>query len=117
MGQNGHCLGKVGAGTPAENCMHYYHRGNENNSNKSAEDVLGSANTWNSDGVRSTNGSMSTTKTKSENLGIGYNRIWAKADKVDNKFSIIKDHVTLRRRFGKYKTPTKEESEKTVPIG
>ncbi len=25
------------------------------------------------------------------NLGIGHNRIWAKADKVESKFSMIKD--------------------------
>ncbi len=37
-----------------------------------------------------------------KNLGIGHNRIWLKADKMDNKFSMIKDHVSLRRRFGKY---------------
>ncbi len=44
------------------------------------------------------------------NLGIGHNRIWAKADKMD-KFSMIKDHITLRRTFGKHRTviPTREE--------
>ncbi len=33
-----------------------------------------------------------------------------KADKMDDKFSMIKDHVTLRRTFGKYQTviPTRE---------
>ncbi len=36
------------------------------------------------------------------NIGVGHNRIWAKADKVDSKFSVIKEHVTLRRTFGKY---------------
>ncbi len=36
------------------------------------------------------------------NLGIGHNRIWAKADKVDNKFSMIRDHVTLPHSFSKY---------------
>ncbi len=53
-----------------------------------------------------------------KNLGIGHNRIWAKADKMDNKFSMIKDHVTLKRTFGKYRTviPTREEL-KTGPIG
>ncbi len=29
-----------------------------------------------------------------KNLEIGHNRITAKADKMDNKFSMIKDHVT-----------------------
>ncbi len=45
------------------------------------------------------------------NLGIGHKRIWAKADKMDGKFSTIKDHVTLRRTFGKYciAIPTKKE--------
>ncbi len=45
------------------------------------------------------------------NLGIGLNRIWAKSDKVDSKFSLIKDHVTMRRTFGKYRIviPAKEE--------
>ncbi len=28
------------------------------------------------------------------NLAIGHNWIWAKADKVDSTFSMIKDHVT-----------------------
>ncbi len=35
------------------------------------------------------------------NLGIGHDQIRAKADKVDNKFSMIKDLVTLRSTFGK----------------
>ncbi len=36
------------------------------------------------------------------NLRIGRNWIWAKADKVDSKFSTIKDLVTLRCTFGTY---------------
>ncbi len=36
------------------------------------------------------------------NLGIGHNWIRAKADKVDNKFTMIKDNVNLRRTFDKY---------------
>ncbi len=46
-----------------------------------------------------------------KNLGIGHNQIWTKADKMDKKFSMIKDHVTLRSAFGKYRTmiPTREE--------
>ncbi len=44
------------------------------------------------------------------NLAMGYNQIWAEADKVDNKFSKIKDHVTLWRTFRKYwiVIPTRE---------
>ncbi len=44
------------------------------------------------------------------NLGIGHNRIRAKADKVDSKFSMMTD-VTLRSTFGKYRivVPTREE--------
>ncbi len=40
-----------------------------------------------------------------------------KADKMDNNFSMIKDHVTLRRTFGKYRTviPTMEEWYKDWP--
>ncbi len=47
----------------------------------------------------------------------GYNRIWAKADKIDSDFNMIKDHVTLRREFGKYwiVIPTREEWEKIWP--
>ncbi len=37
-----------------------------------------------------------------KNLGIRYNRIYAKDDKIDNKFSMIKNHVALRRTFSKY---------------
>ncbi len=49
----------------------------------------------------------------SKNLGIGHNQSWKNADKMDNKFSTIKD-VTLRRMFGKYRTviPTREEWDK-----
>ncbi len=35
------------------------------------------------------------------NLGIGHNQIRAKADKVDGKFSMMKDHVTVRHTFSK----------------
>ncbi len=38
----------------------------------------------------------------SRNLGMGRNQIWTKADKVNSKFSMIKDHVTLWRTFNKY---------------
>ncbi len=34
-----------------------------------------------------------------KNLGMGHNWIWGKADKMDNKFSMMKDHVTLRHTF------------------
>ncbi len=44
---NGHCLDKVQTGTFAEGYMHYDHEGNENNSNKSAGDTLGSTNNQN----------------------------------------------------------------------
>ncbi len=53
------------AGTPTEGRMYYDHRGNENNSNKSVGDVLGSANTGNSDGVCSPDGRI-LPKAKSE---------------------------------------------------
>ncbi len=45
------------------------------------------------------------------NLEIEHNRFWAKADKVDRKFSMIKDHATLRSTFSKYRIviPTREE--------
>ncbi len=46
-----------------------------------------------------------------KNLTIGRNWIWVKTDKMDNKFSMIKDHITLRCTFDKYQTviPTREE--------
>ncbi len=49
-----------------------------------------------------------------KNLEIGHNRIWAKTDTVNSKVSMIKDHVTLRRTFGKYRIAisTREEWEK-----
>ncbi len=52
------------------------------------------------------------------NPGIGHNRIWAKANKVDSKFSMIKDNVTRWRTFSKYRIgiPTREEWGKTSPI-
>ncbi len=52
-----------------------------------------------------------------KNLGIGHNWFWAKAYKMGNKFSMIKDRVTLRHMFGKYQTviPTTEEWDKDWP--
>ncbi len=44
----------------------YDHRDNENNSNQSVGDILGSANTENGGGVSSTDSSISPIKTKSE---------------------------------------------------
>ncbi len=101
----------VRAGTPAESRMYYDHRGNENNSNKSVGDVPGSVNTGNGGGVCSIDGSLRLTRPNPGNLGIGHNRIWAKADKMDNKFNMIKDHIILRRTFGNYGTvvPTRED--------
>ncbi len=47
-----------------------------------------------------------------KNPGIECNRIWAKADKM-NQFSLIKDHVALRRAFGnQIVIPTREEWDK-----
>ncbi len=45
------------------------------------------------------------------NLGIGHNWIWAKAHKMDSRFSMIKGHVTLWHTFSKYQIviPTKEK--------
>ncbi len=50
------------------------------------------------------------------NLGMGHNRIWAKADKM-NKFNLTKDHITLRCTFGKHRTVilTREEWSKDWP--
>ncbi len=58
VGYNGHYLGKVQ--TSAEGHTHHDHRGNENNSNKSAVDVLRSVNFRNSGGMCSTDGSIPT---------------------------------------------------------
>ncbi len=109
-GHNKDCLGKVQTGTSAEGSMHSDHRGDENNSNRSVGDVLGSANSWNVGEVCSTGRRIWPTKPDPRNLRIGYNRIWTKADKVDSNFSMIKDHVTLLRTFGKYRIviPTSE---------
>ncbi len=38
----------------------------------------------------------------SRNLRIGHSRIWTKADKLDSKFSMIKDHAILWCTFGEY---------------
>ncbi len=90
VGHNGDCLGKVQTGTSAEDSMHSDQWGNENNSNRSVGDVLGSANSRNVGGVCSTGERIWPTKPDLRNRGIGYNWIWAKADKVDSKFSMIK---------------------------
>ncbi len=68
VGQNGHCFGKIRAGTPTEVRMYYDHRGKEDNSNESAGNVLGSAITGNGGGVGSTNGSIPSTEAKFEKL-------------------------------------------------
>ncbi len=51
------------------------------------------------------------------NLGIGHNRIWAEADKEDNKFSMIKNHIMLRCTVSKnwIVILTKEEWDKKWP--
>ncbi len=51
------------------------------------------------------------------NLGIGHNRIWAKADKVGSKFGMMKNHLTLWRTFSKYQIVilTREEWGKNWP--
>ncbi len=59
---------KVQTKTSVEGRMHYDLRGNENNSNKSAEDALGSANVQNGGGVCSTDGRIPPTKARSEKL-------------------------------------------------
>ncbi len=84
VGPNGDCLGKVRTRMSAEGDTHYSHRGNENNSNKSIGDALGSANSRSVGGVFSTGGRIWPTKPHPRNLGIGHNRIWANADKVDS---------------------------------
>ncbi len=103
VGHNGDCLGKVQTGTSVEGSMHSDHRGDENNYNKSVGDALGSANSRNVGGVCSTSGRIWPTKPDPRNLEIGHNWICAKADKVDSKFSMMKDHVTQRRTFDKYR--------------
>ncbi len=51
---------------------------------------------------------------KPKNMEIRHNRTWAKVDKVESKFSMIKDHVTMRRTSNKYwiVIPTRKEWEK-----
>ncbi len=119
VGHNGDCLGKVPTGTAAEGSAHSDHRGDENNSDKSVGDALGSADSRNVGKVCSTGGRVWPTKPDPRNLGIGHDRIWKKADKVDSRFGMIKDRVTLRRTrtFSKYRIaiPTEEEWGKNWP--
>ncbi len=68
LGQNEHYLRKLRARTPAKYRMYYDHRGNENNSDKSAGDILRSAYTWNGGDVRNTDDSVSPTMIRSEKL-------------------------------------------------
>ncbi len=103
VGHNGDCLGKVQTGTSVEGSTHSDHIDDENNSNKSVGDALRSANSRNVGKVSSTGRCIWPTKPDLRNLGIGHNRIRVKADKVDSKFSMMTDHITLRRTFGKYR--------------
>ncbi len=117
MEHNRNCLDKVQTGTSAEGHIHYDHRTMRTTLPKKAGNALGSAITQNSGGVCSTDGSISPTRPDLGNLGIGHNRIWTKADKVDSKFRTIKDRVTLRRTFSKYRIVilTREEWGKNWP--
>ncbi len=124
LGHNGHCLGKVQnclgkvqTGMSVEGCMHYDHKGNENKSNKSAGVALGSTHTWNSMESAALMATFRLSRPDLRNLGIRRNRIWAKVDKVDGKFSMIKDRLTLRRTFSKYRIviPTREKWGKNWP--
>ncbi len=84
--------------------MYYDHRGNENNSTKVLEMFLDLPTLGTAVESAALMVAYRLLRLNLKNLGIGHNRIWAKADKMDNKFNMIKDHVTLRRMFGKYRT-------------
>ncbi len=103
VGHNGDCLRNVKTGTFTEGSMHSDDRGDENSSNKSVGDALGSANSWTVGRVCRTVGRIWPRKPDPRNLGIGHNQIWAKANKKGSKFDMMKDHVTLRRTFGIYR--------------
>ncbi len=118
VGHNGHCLGKVRTGMSAEGRMHYDETGNENNSNKSAGDALGSANTQNGGRVSAAlMAAYRLPRPDPRNLRIGHNWIWIKSDIVDSKFGMIKDHLSGLRTFSKYPIVilTREEQGKNWP--
>ncbi len=77
--------------------MYYDRRGSENNSNESTEMFLDLSSFGTAVESASLMAAYHLPKTNSRNLEIRRKRICAKANKMDSKFSIIKDHVTLRR--------------------
>ncbi len=103
VAHNGHCLAKVQTGTSSEGCMHYDRRAMRTMSTKVLDGPLdlpmfGMA-------LKSAAALMAAYRLPTpatRNLRIGHNRIWAKADKVDSKFSMIKYYVNMPRTFGKY---------------
>ncbi len=102
-GWHGHCLDKVRAGTPAEGCMHYDHRVMRTPT-KVLEMFLDLPTLGTAVESAALMAAYRLPRPNPKNLGVGHNWIWVKADKMDNKFSMIKDHVSLRRMFGKYQT-------------
>ncbi len=116
VGQNGHCLGKVRAGTPAESHVYLDHRAMKMTSTKVLETFLDLPTLGRTVEFSALMAAYRLLRPDLKHLGMGRNRIWVKADKMD-KFSMIKDHITLRNTFGKYWTviPTREEWNKDWP--
>ncbi len=97
--------------------MHYDNRDNENNSTKVLEMLLDLPMLGTTVEFAILMAAHHLLRQDSRNLGIGHNQIWVKADKVDIKFSMIKDNVTMQRTLGKYSTviPTREECGRNLP--
>ncbi len=121
VGYNGLCLGEVRTGTSAEGRMHYDHTmivgAMRATSRKVLEMLLDLPTLRTAVESAALIAAYRLLRPDLGNLGMGHNRIWAKADKVNSKFSKMKDHVTLRHTFGKYRIviPTREQWEKNWP--
>ncbi len=118
VGHNGHCPGKVRTGTSAEDQCTTITGAMRITPIKVLEMLLDPPPLGMAVEFAALMAAYRLPRPDPRNLRIGHNRIWAKADKVDSKFSMVKDHVILRCTFSKHRIviPTREEWGKTGPI-
>ncbi len=91
---NGHSFGKFRVKTSAEGCIYYYYRAKRTAPTNVLEIFLDLPTLGMAVESASLMVAYHLPRPDPRNLGIGHNQIWAKTHEVDNKFNMIKDHIT-----------------------
>ncbi len=91
--KNGDCRSKIGTEPLAEDCVCCDHRGTEDNTDKSVENVFRPATTsykgWSCSSSSSKIPSLP--EPNQRDLKVGHNRIWMKTEEVDSRFTMLKN--------------------------